>query len=80
MQSTVQLARVAYFPKLQDQFGAGAGEIVDQYGNYGYVPYENQQYGPRFDGSLQDIGIPIEDGSIQRGPYSNLYKKDKKKF
>lgn len=78
--TSVQAARVAYFPKLQDQFGAGAGEIVDQYGNYGYVPYENQQYGPRFDGTMQDIGIAIEDGSIQRGPYSNLYAKDKKKF
>lgn len=78
--TSVQAARVAYFPKLQDQFGAGAGEIVDQFGNYGYVPYENQQYGPRFDGTMQDIGVPIEDGSIQRGPYSNLYAKDKKKF
>jgi len=78
--TSVQAARVAYFPKLQDQFGAGAGEIVDLYGNYGYVPYENQQYGPRFDGTMQDIGVPIEDGSIQRGPYSNLYAKDKKKF
>ncbi|AXY72947.1 SusC/RagA family TonB-linked outer membrane protein [Paraflavitalea soli] len=78
--STVQAARVAYFPKLQDQFGAGAGEVVDQFGNFGYVPYENQQYGPRFDGTMQDIGVAIEDGSIQRGPYSNLYAKDKKKF
>ncbi|WP_276483323.1 SusC/RagA family TonB-linked outer membrane protein [Paraflavitalea pollutisoli] len=78
--STVQATKVAYFPKLQDQFGAGAGEIVDQYGNYGYVPYENQMYGPRFDGTMQDIGIELEDGDIQRGPYSNLHKKDKTKF
>lgn len=80
LNSSVQLTRVAYFPKLQKEFGAGAGEVVDQYGNYGYVPYENQQYGPRFDGSLQDIGIELEDGSIQRGPYSNGYFKEKKKF
>lgn len=80
LNSAVQLARVAYFPKLQEEFGAGAGETVDQYGNYGYVPYENQQYGPRFDGSVQDIGVALEDGSIQKGPYSNLYAKDKKKF
>ena len=80
LNSSVQLTRVAYFPKLQREFGAGAGEVVDQYGNYGYVPYENQQYGPRFDGSLQDIGVELEDGSIQRGPYSNLHYKEKKKF
>src|SRR5688572_846959 len=49
--STIQAARVAFFPKLQKRFGAGAGEEVDQYGNYLYVPYENQQYGPEFDGS-----------------------------
>ncbi|MBO9565666.1 MAG: SusC/RagA family TonB-linked outer membrane protein [Niastella sp.] len=80
LNSSVQLARVAYFPKLQKDFGAGAGEVTDQYGNYGYVPYENQMYGPRFDGSMQDIGVALEDGSIQRGPYSNLYFKEKKKF
>ncbi|MDF2193337.1 SusC/RagA family TonB-linked outer membrane protein [Paraflavitalea sp. CAU 1676] len=78
--STIQAARVAYFPKLQEDFGAGAGEVLDQYGNFGYVPYENQQYGPRFDGSMQDIGVALEDGSIQRGPYSNLHANEKKKF
>jgi len=78
--SSVEAARVAYFPKLQKQFGAGAGETLDQYGNYTYVPYENQQYGPAFDGSIQDIGIELEDGSIQRGPYSNAHYKDKVKF
>jgi TonB-linked SusC/RagA family outer membrane protein len=78
--STVQATRVAYFPKLQKRFGAGAGETLDQYGNYLYVPYENQQYGPEFDGSIQDIGIELEDGSIQRGPYSNHRYKDKVDF
>jgi TonB-linked SusC/RagA family outer membrane protein len=78
--SSYQASRVAYFPKLQHEFGAGAGEIIDEYGNYGYVPYENQIYGPRFDGSIQDIGVAIEDGTIQSGPYSNLHKKDKVNF
>ncbi|WP_205512304.1 SusC/RagA family TonB-linked outer membrane protein [Longitalea arenae] len=78
--STLQAAKVAYFPKIQKEFGAGAGEVTDIYGNYGYVPYENQQYGPRFDGSIQDIGVELEDGSIQRGPYNNGRYKDKIKF
>src|SRR6185436_10244558 len=69
--STVEAARVAYFPKLQKTFGAGAGEVLDPYGNYGYVPYENQQYGPAFDGSIQPVGRPLEDGSIQMLPYTN---------
>src|SRR5580765_8199362 len=69
--STVQLAKVAFFPKMQHTFGAVAGEVIDQYGNYGYVPYENQQYGPAFDGSMQEVGRPLEDGSVQTLPYTN---------
>lgn len=78
--STIQMTRVAYFPKLQREFGAGAGEVVDEYGNYGYVPEENQMFGPRFDGSIKDIGVRLQDGSIQSGPYSDLHYKDKIKF
>lgn len=78
--SSVQAARVAYFPKLQKRFGAGAGEELDIYGNYLYVPYENQQYGPEFDGSIRDIGVPLEDGSIQQGVYSPIHFNDKKDF
>ncbi len=80
LSSTVQLARVAYFPKLQDRFGGGAGETVDEYGNYLYVPYENQIFGPEFDGTIRPIGITLEDGSFQEGPYSNLHHSDKKNF
>jgi TonB-linked SusC/RagA family outer membrane protein len=78
--STFQTTKVSFFPKLQNRFGAGAGEEVDQYGNYLYVPYENQQYGPAFDGTIKDIGVPLEDGSIQTGPYSNAHFNDRKKF
>ena len=78
--SSIQLTRVSYFPKFQKSFGAGAGETVDQYGNYDYVPYENQQYGPAFDGSIKEIGVHLEDGSVQTGPYTNAHYKDKVKF
>jgi TonB-linked SusC/RagA family outer membrane protein len=78
--SALQAARVAYFPKMQRSFGAGAGETVDDYGNYLYVPYENQQFGPKFDGTTKDIGVELEDGTIQSGPYSDLHYKDKVKF
>ena len=78
--STVQATNVSFFPKLQKDFGQGAGEVVDQYGNYGYVPYENQQYGPKFDGVIRPLGVPLEDGSIQMVPYSNDHYNDKIKF
>lgn len=80
LSSTVQATRVSFFPKLQTEFGYGAGETTDQYGNYGYVPYENQQYGPRFDGSMVPLGIPLEDGSIQTVRYAPDHAKDKRKF
>jgi TonB-linked SusC/RagA family outer membrane protein len=78
--STLQATQVSFFPKIQKEFGAGAGETLDQYGNYLYVPYENQQYGPEFDGSIQPVGKPLEDGSIQMLPYTNEHYKDKIKF
>jgi TonB-linked SusC/RagA family outer membrane protein len=80
--STLQATKVSFFPKIQKEFGPGAGEpgTVDQYGNYGYVPYENQQYGSAFDGSIQPVGKPLEDGSIQMLPYTNAHYKDKIKF
>ncbi|MCX8490854.1 MAG: SusC/RagA family TonB-linked outer membrane protein [Cyclobacteriaceae bacterium] len=78
--SSFQFLKVAFFPELQHEFGASAGEKIDAYGNYLYIPYENQLYGPRFDGSTKDIGVAIEDGSIQSGPYSNLHKDDKVNF
>lgn len=78
--TSVELAGVAFFPKLQKRFGGGAGEILDQFGNYGQVPYENQQYGPEFDGSIKQIGVVLQDGSVQTGPYDNSHYKDKVKF
>ena len=80
LNSTIQASNVSFFPKLQKSFGAGAGEVVDQYGNYGYVSYENQQYGPAFDGSIQLVGVPLEDGSQQLLPYTNQHYRDKVKF
>lgn len=80
LNSTLQATRISFFPKMQKRFGPGAGETVDAYGNYTYVPYENQQYGPEFDGSMQPLGIELEDGTIQMAPYSNARYKDKEKF
>ena len=78
--TTVQATDVSFFPKLQKKFGPGAGETSDIYGNYDYIPYENQQYGPAFDGSMQPLGKVLEDGTIQMSPYTNAHYKDKIKF
>lgn len=81
--SSVQAARVAYFPKMQKDYGGYGGEgapYLDEFGNTLYVPYENQLYGPKFDGTIKPIGIVDEQGHQQMGPYSNGHWKDKIKF
>ncbi len=65
---TTQWENVAYMPKLQNRFGSGS--TVDALGRPIYTPYENQQYGPEFDGSMVALGKPLEDGSIQMVPYT----------
>ena len=63
---TTTLETVSFLPKLQQEFGSGTGpDDVPT-----YTPYENQQYGPRFDGTIRNIGKPLADGTIQTAPYS----------
>jgi len=63
---TTTLERVSYLPQLQEEFGSGTTPDTPPV----YTPYENQQYGPRFDGTMREIGKPLADGSIQTTPYS----------
>jgi TonB-linked SusC/RagA family outer membrane protein len=64
--------KLSYFPALQTEFGGYGGEgganvSNDPYSGYvdpytglitKQVPYENQSYGPRYDGSIQQLGLP----------------------
>ncbi|TFF40158.1 SusC/RagA family TonB-linked outer membrane protein [Mucilaginibacter psychrotolerans] len=61
--STVE--QVSFYPKLQSEFGSGSSSNTQV-----YDPIENQQYGPRFDGTLRQIGLPFQDGSVQTVPYT----------
>jgi TonB-linked SusC/RagA family outer membrane protein len=64
--NTTTVETVSYLPDLQREFGSGTTPDTPPV----YTPYENQQYGPKFDGSIRNIGKPLEDGSIQSIPYS----------
>lgn len=64
--NTTTFETVSYLPSLQEEFGSGTTPDQPPF----YTPYENQQYGPRFDGTMRDIGKPLADGSIQQVPYS----------
>ncbi|GGH45013.1 SusC/RagA family TonB-linked outer membrane protein [Dyadobacter endophyticus] len=63
---TATLESVSFLPQLQSGFGSGT--TPDDVPTY--TPYENQQFGPEFDGSMVKIGKPLQDGSIQTIPYS----------
>jgi len=70
--NTFSIEEVSFLPKLQHRFGSGTGN--DDVPSY--TQFENQQYGPAFDGSLKPIGKPLIDGSIQTVPYSYTGDKD----
>lgn len=94
--NNTQFESVSYMPNLQNQYGANGGEgntITGSYIDYNtgqrlYVPYENQQFGPAFDGSLRPVGFGVQvmnpDGSIRidtlKVPYSAPAKDPRKAF
>ncbi|HKB45306.1 MAG TPA: SusC/RagA family TonB-linked outer membrane protein [Chitinophagaceae bacterium] len=93
--STVQMETISYMPKLQDRFGSYGGEGYDDYLAVHfpedpikvYYPYENQSYGPEYNGQLVPLGGPVRiyraDGtffdSTNMVPYSAV-KNGKRKF
>lgn len=61
---TSQLEEISFWPKLQNEFGPGSDEWEQI-----YSPYENQQYGDRYDGSIRELGRTTESGNIQKIVY-----------
>ncbi|MBS1604698.1 MAG: SusC/RagA family TonB-linked outer membrane protein [Bacteroidetes bacterium] len=74
--NTTSWERISYMPKVQTRFGSYGGEGFATFpdGTVGYVPYENQSYGPPYDGSL----VPLGYGVPERNPDGtvNLNKLD----
>lgn len=68
---TSQFEKIAFLPKMQNEFGSGG------YGEY--IPYENWSWGPAFDGSIKELGHELPDGSVQTHVYS-AKPDEKKKF
>lgn len=60
---TATVEKVSFYPKLQTEFGSGTDTGI-------FLEYENQQYGPRFDGSIKQLGRADLDGSKQEYVYS----------
>jgi TonB-linked SusC/RagA family outer membrane protein len=68
--TTVQMENVSFLPKFQTRFGSGSSEDANGFGLY--TEYENQSYGPEFDGSIVQIGRDGPSGEKQLVPYSAL--------
>jgi TonB-linked SusC/RagA family outer membrane protein len=93
--STVQMETISYMPKLQDRFGSYGGEGYNDYLAVHfpedpikvYFPYENQSYGPEYNGQMVPLGGPVRiyrpDGtffdSTNMVPYSPV-KNGKRNF
>lgn len=66
LSNTTNVEQLSFYPKTQSEFGSGSTTGL----NPVYTPFENQQYGPRFDGVIREIGHPLEDGRIEKIPYA----------
>jgi len=65
--NTTTFDQVAFLPDFQTRFGAGSSS--DAYGNGVYETYENQQYGPEFDGEIRRVGMGDEYGRWEEHPF-----------
>ena len=72
---TTMVEQVSNMPKIQKSFGSGTDNDI-----FVYTPYENQQYGPKFDGVVRPVGLPLEDGSILELPYQWAGSRGKNNF
>ena len=82
--NTTTFEQVSYMPNLQSRFGSGSGETVGVADpNYTfwlgpdrntdpYTAYENQSFGPEFNGQMVILGGKLVDGSYQMVPYSAI--------
>jgi TonB-linked SusC/RagA family outer membrane protein len=79
--------QVSYLPNLQKRFGSGSSETTSNSDpNYTmwigpdrntdpYTSYENQNFGPEYDGSMRILGGKLVDGSYQMVPFTGLDNK-----
>lgn len=71
LSNTTTVQQVAFFPKIQKEFGAGGSAYgVDANGQPLFSYLENQSYGPRFDGTKRPLGPALEDGSQDSAIYA----------
>jgi TonB-linked SusC/RagA family outer membrane protein len=90
--NTTTFETISYLPKLQERFGAGSGEDTVNYPSEytfwvgpdrhtdPYTSYENQSWGPEFNGQMVILGGVLADGSYQMIPYRAVPDQKRKFF
>ncbi|UKM65132.1 SusC/RagA family TonB-linked outer membrane protein [Flavobacteriaceae bacterium GSB9] len=66
--SAVTFEILKFFPETQSQYGSGSSN------NFNYTPDENESWGPRYDGTLRQVGPVLADGTFQMLPYAPVRK------
>ena len=79
--TTGQVENVCYLPSYQQTYGSNGGEyyVYDYTNLTTYIPFENQSYGPIYNGATVPLGRILQDGSLDMVPYSAV-KNQKKDF
>jgi TonB-linked SusC/RagA family outer membrane protein len=93
---TTTMEKLSYFPALQTTFSGYGGEsgvffpgtpyqftAINPYTGFtNYIPFENQQYGPAFNGNPANgfIGIPNQDTMVQKVPFEPQGTDPRKQF
>lgn len=84
--------QISFLPDFQTKYGSGSQYYPETFGSAAYDPnylnrmklnwrpYENQQYGDAYDGSLRIAGRVLEDGSKLLIPYANVDNVRRKSF
>jgi TonB-linked SusC/RagA family outer membrane protein len=90
--NSTNFEEVSFLPDFQNEYGSGSQYYPINFGGAGYDPsaanraklnwrpYENQQYGDKYDGSKRIAGRVLADGSSLVVPYSDVANVRKKSF
>lgn len=90
--NSTNFEEISFLPDFQNEYGSGSQYYPINFGGAGYDPsavnrsklnwrpYENQQYGDKYDGSKRIAGRVLEDGSSLVVPYSDVANVRRKSF
>jgi TonB-linked SusC/RagA family outer membrane protein len=90
--NSTNFEEISFLPDFQNEYGSGSQYYPINFGGAGYDPsavnrsklnwrpYENQQFGDKYDGSKRIAGRVLEDGSSLVVPYSDVANVRKKSF